>query len=322
MPVSQRFFGGNAPQQFTEGEDWKIPSGPFIRAIPENRLNSSSVFGTPGGGSSFWSSNTTLSVPVWGYPLIPKDLARDPSFEPAIAAEKEAAENALMLTYQKDLPAFKALLARLPELDAELSQLKSDMGAMETRVPAEAASSFRASKTATDSAARVSKDVQTTTPQAASALIAGPISRLTKLSSSLDVFANALNNASDEDDTSIIQSHRNRVLALQASLAIDLLKVDLTVPKKRAADDLSVVDPVLNSILHRLNIVSISPLVVFDTARLWPDAVGTRFGPGAGIRFTLVTFNLSLGYAWNVNGVRSEGPGALFFSLDVGNIFH
>jgi hypothetical protein len=321
MPVSQRFFGGNAPQQFTEGEDWKIPSGPFIRAIPENRLNSSSVFGTPVGGSSFWSSNMTLSVPVWGYPLIPKDLARDPSFEPAIAAEREAAENALMLTYQKDLPAFKALVSRLPELDAELSRLQSDMGAMETRVPPEAASSFRASKSATDSAARVSKDVQTTTPQAASALIAGPISRLTKLSRSLGVFANALNNASDADDTSIIQSHRNRVLALQASLANDLLKVDLTVPKKRAADDLSVVDPVLNSILHRLNIVSISPLLIFDVARLWPDAAGTRFGPGAGARFTLVTFDVTLGYAWNVHGVKSEGPGAMFFSLDVSNIF-
>lgn len=322
MPVSQRFFGGDASQQFTEGEDWRIPAGPFIRAIPQNRLNSSSVFGVSVGGSSFWSSNMTLSVPAWGYPLIPKDLAKDPSFEPAIAAEKTAAQNALILTYQKDLPAFKALVARLPELDSEISQLKSDMGAMETRLPAEAASSFRASKSATDSAARVSEEVQTTTPQAASALIAGPISRLTKLSGSLDVFANALHNASDEADASLIQSHRNQIVSLQASLANDLLKVDLTVPKKRAADDLSVVDPVLNSILHRLNIVSISPLIVFDTAHLWPDAAGTRFGPGAGVRFTLVTFNLTLGYAWNVNGAKSEGPGAMFFSLDVSNIFH
>jgi hypothetical protein len=322
MPVSQRFFGGDAWQQFTGSDDWKIPGGPFIRSIPQNRLNASSVFGAPVGGSSFWSSAFTFSAPIWGHPLIPKDLAKDPTLEPAIAAEKAAAKNALILTYEKDLPAFKALVVRLPELDAELSQLKSVMDSIEPRAVSQAEVSFKACKHAIDSAARTSKDVQTTTPQSARALIVGSVSRMSKLAESLDDLSNSLRSANDKDDADLLQSHRNNVLSLQTSLAADLQKIDLTIPEKRADDDLRVVDPVLNSILHKLNVVSVAPVAVFDTGRLWPDAGRTRLGPGAGARFTIVTFNVTLGYAWNVHGERTEGPGAMFFSLDVSDIFH
>jgi len=321
MPVPERFFGGDAERPFVEGADWKINDGPFIRSIPQNRLNASNVYGVPVGGSSFWSSNMTVALPVWGRPLVPKELATDPTFEPAIKAEKTAAQNALALTYQKDLPAFKNFISHLPPLDTELSQLRSALAGISEDSSAAVKSSLASSKSATESSIRVSNEVQTSTPQAASALVVGPVSRLTKLSTALERLERGLADAGENEGADAVHTHRENILRLQSSLADDIQKIDLTIPQKRAADELRVVDPVLDALLHKLNIISISPIAVFDCARLWPDAKGTRFGPGTGVRLSLVTLNVNLGYAWNIGGTKPEGPGAIFFSLDVSNFF-
>lgn len=52
---------------------------------------------------------------------------------------------------------------------------------------------------------------------------------------------------------------------------------------------------------------SVNPVFVFDAARLWPEGNGTRFGIGGGVRFTLVNFNITVGYAVNPNFASSLG---------------
>ena len=53
--------------------------------------------------------------------------------------------------------------------------------------------------------------------------------------------------------------------------------------------------------MNDLNVVSISAAGVFDAPRIWPNGDGTRYGVGSGIRFSLLNFNTTAGYAFNVN---------------------
>lgn len=82
----------------------------------------------------------------------------------------------------------------------------------------------------------------------------------------------------------------------------------------------------LETLIKEVNIYSISPVAVFDVAHIGPATGGlggTRYGPGGGIRFWLVsTFNFTLGYAWNPQHRPGEGPGAIFFSLETRDLFH
>jgi len=318
MPLSQRFFGGDAPQNFIAGDQWKIQSGPLIRSIPENRFNAADALGGPIGGTSFWSLNSTFSIPVWGRPLVPRELATDPKFPAAIDFELNSVRELLKLTYQKDLPAFKTLLNNMKPLSSELAQLASDLKTLSGNVPPAVVTSLVASQSATTSAVRNVEGVLGSNPGSAGFLIK---ERLTKIEKALDALASELAAAKMQANSDAMAAHRKKVAALQVSLTGDLAAIDLTVPTQKADQDLKVVRPVLDTFLHDLNIVSISPVAVFDAARLWPDRMGTRYGPGMGVRLTIVTFNVAVGYAWNVNGSKTEGPGALFFSLDISDVF-
>ena len=64
LPVAERFFGGNAAQNFIAGDDWMIRSSPFIRSFPQNSFPQTKVGGIPG-GDRFFSTNVTLAVTVW-----------------------------------------------------------------------------------------------------------------------------------------------------------------------------------------------------------------------------------------------------------------
>jgi hypothetical protein len=82
----------------------------------------------------------------------------------------------------------------------------------------------------------------------------------------------------------------------------------------------------LDVITKQMSITSISPVFVFDAARLGPQPVGpyagNRYGVGGGIRLTLLsTISFTTGYAVNVNPRPGEGTGAFFFSLTSRNLF-
>lgn len=67
--------------------------------------------------------------------------------------------------------------------------------------------------------------------------------------------------------------------------------------------------------------ISVSPVFVFDMARLGPrrinDSGGLRYGVGGGVRFTLASHvNVTVGYAANPDRRPWESRGAWFASLD------
>lgn len=76
VPVAERFFGGNRPEEFIQGDAWRINAGPLIRSFPQNRLNRVGA-GATVGGESFLAANLTLAQTVWSRPAIPAEVRRD-----------------------------------------------------------------------------------------------------------------------------------------------------------------------------------------------------------------------------------------------------
>ena len=66
--------------------------------------------------------------------------------------------------------------------------------------------------------------------------------------------------------------------------------------------------------LHELNIYSVSPVAMFDVARVWPVTEGVRYGVGPGLRLSLVNANFTLGYGFNPQRSDRESIGRSFLS--------
>jgi hypothetical protein len=316
LPVPERFFGGSALQPFIAGDTWSIQSAPFIRSIPENTLNG----GASIGGTSFFSTNLTVSTPVWGRALVPKEVASDPDFAPALNSTLASAQQTLADVYETDSPAFKAAMAALPQLQSALQQLEDELetyrkkAAPPANVDAEIASVEHTDQFAMQLAANVAKQKGV----GLKSLVKGNFSQVTRLTKDLG----DLESLAPAPETDRIKTLQNSIESLQSAIVNDLAEVDVNKAEARATRDLSAAKPMLNAFLHELNLIAISPVVIFDAARLWPDPEGMRYGVGGGIRVTVVTLNLTLGYAVNPNPRFQEGRGALFFSMKVANLFH
>jgi hypothetical protein len=148
VPVAERFFGGNRPEDFIQGDTWRINSSPLIRSFPQNRLNRTGL-GAPIGGENFFSANLTLAQTVWGRPAIPAEVRRDADFnvqfgaailglrntivgdEVLRSAPYLSAQEKLRKKYAPLLSGLKAALdaiptAGLPEDDADFLQRTKD----------------------------------------------------------------------------------------------------------------------------------------------------------------------------------------------------
>jgi len=109
--------------------------------------------------------------------------------------------------------------------------------------------------------------------------------------------------------------------AQQTRLAPQLLTIDIHEAKEEADSVIKQIEPVLDAFQHKLNGYAVSPVGIFDAARLWPDRNKTRYGIGGGLRLSVVNLNVTLGYAVNPNPQLREGRGAFFFKMDVTDIF-
>jgi hypothetical protein len=123
-----------------------------------------------------------------------------------------------------------------------------------------------------------------------------------------------------------ITSATSRVETLRTQMLAEFNQIDKAQAEKKAVADMAFTRRTLNTLFNDVNIYSISPVFVFDVARIGPrnDAFdGTRYGPGAGIRFELATTaHFTFGYAWNVKQGPGEGRGNIFFAIGVRDLFH
>jgi len=103
-------------------------------------------------------------------------------------------------------------------------------------------------------------------------------------------------------------------------------RVNLDFNDAEAIAHAKALDGMFNTLFKDVNIYSISPVFVFDVARIGPRSGsigGTRYGPGGGVRLELATTaHFTLGYAVNVNRGPGEGRGNLFFAIGIRDLFY
>lgn len=122
--------------------------------------------------------------------------------------------------------------------------------------------------------------------------------------------ADLLQNAKD------VRAGRQRLLAL-------LLKFQRPPGERWAFHQTGYFRNTTDVLVREFNVAAVSPVLIYDTARLWakPQARlgGFVHSFGFGGRFSLASADFTLGYAWAFPS--RLGRGALFFSLDIIDLF-
>jgi hypothetical protein len=304
IPLAARFFAGNRDDSFIPGDSWQIRDVPVIRAIPANRFYLTSE---GAGAGRFAAINLTFSYPVKSRPIVPKELSTDPEFNRLLHGEIVSATSVEQNYYTWKDPHFGAAMNQLPNL-------KKLLGALQSAV----------SPTQAD----CTDAIETAMFDVTSALAATGVAQYGDVSALLPVDSDDLQSvqAACTADDPAIQTAVAAVAAARASLIADFNAIDQKLAARKAANDIAFVDRTLNTLFHDLNLFSISPLAVFDTAWIGPAKGalgGNRIGPGGGLRLEIASsVDFTLGYAWNVNRQPGEGKGALFFSIGVRDLFH
>ena len=112
---------------------------------------------------------------------------------------------------------------------------------------------------------------------------------------------------------------------LQKQIKQGLKRVTVSEIERKANQDVAYTSRILDTTFRELNLIGISPVAMFDVARIGGRGAsgfgGTRYGLGGGIRVSIVSLDLTTGYSWNPNRRPGEGRGAFVFSLDVSDLF-
>ncbi len=134
-----------------------------------------------------------------------------------------------------------------------------------------------------------------------------------------------LTDAGLSQDAAQLGADAKKLSALQAEIKSELKRIAVPVVERKANQDIAYTGRALDVIFRELNIVAISPVLLFDAARIGDKELmsvsETRYGLGAGIKFSLVTLDVTTGYSWNVNRKPGEPRGAFVFSLDISDLF-
>ena len=329
IPAAERFFGGNDPAWFIPGDSWMIHNGPVIRSIPANRFN----FTSQGAGAeSFAALNLTVAAPVKAWPLVPPVVKKEA--QPLLDGQITSAASILQNHYAFTDPGFQQILQLIQPLQNALGALGAAVTAAQAGNPGLPAQPF------TDCANKLlganfnignalRKQAASKKDDSLYGSAIAPISDvLDVLRACVDRLIPQLNgstSASASADAKRIQDAAAAARNLRDQMSGLDQKIQPAAAVK-AADDTRFVRRTINTLLNDMNVFSVSPVAVFDVARIGPagpGVSGVRYGPGGGIRLGIASFvNFTAGYAWNVNRQPGEGPGAVFFSIGVRDLCH
>ncbi|HEU4834396.1 MAG TPA: hypothetical protein VFS90_08280 [Pyrinomonadaceae bacterium] len=322
VPLPERFFGGRNEEFLIANDDWQIRANPVIRAIPGNRFFQT----TEGaGGREFFSYNLTAAYGIWRQTLVPEELTTDDDFKSELEGAITTVTNTLQNYYSSKDPHYNNVVAQLPAAQTALNDLKTAVATAQASRP-DQEELFKACTRAVNGGLRRINSAMT--PQGADpfGLIASVLSddpdeiQLLKVNQTCETDLNGVLHDAN------ITAATGRVETLRKAMTAEFKQIDEARAQKQATDDLAFTRRTLNTLFNDVNIYSISPVFVFDMARIGPRNGafgGTRYGPGAGIRFELATTaHFTLGYAWNVKQGPGEGRGNIFFAIGVRDLFH
>ncbi len=333
LPVGERFFGGNAEQNFTATDSWVIRSNPMIRSFPQNSFDRNSAGGILG-GDRFFSANATVALTVWGKPLVPTEIVDD-DFNNTAEVGLNFAESTLKTEYLKETTEFKKMTGKIDPLvqaldrvDQEVSTIdgSSSLQSIKDRIAVTRGDLLDAMTTA--------RAIQNDLKQGSSKtgdirkLVVGfpavPVdSSVTKVVKDLQVLASL---------PSLPANHlTERIIDLEAKrrdMADSFLDLGTSPAEKKAESkakrDMIYPRRVFSELVHDANLIALSPVAIFDSARLWQrdrTANKIRFAIGPGLRLSIVSLDVTAGYAWNPNREPWESRGAFLFKMEASNLF-
>lgn len=322
VPLPERFFGGNNEEFLIAGDTWQIRANPVIRAIPGSKF-----FRTPegAGSKSFFSYNFTAAYGFWRKTLVPEELLTDPDFNTQLQGAITTVTSTLQNYYASKDRHFTNVVAQLPAGQTALEQLQAAVNAAQEARPGQEPDLFKACSKAVGGAIRRVKSAI----KPAKADQYGLVMFLLSEDPTEFQFLRATQacgelNATIQDNT--IGTAITKVGKLRSSMLDDFNQIDQANAAQQAKNDMNFTRRTLDTLFNDVNIYSISPVVVFDVARISPASNGlggTRYGPGGGIRLELASVaHFTLGYAWNVKGGPGEGRGNVFFTIGIRDLFH
>ena len=314
IPASARFYGGNREEPFMPGDNWNIRSNPVIRSIPANRFSQTE---NGQGGTRFISYNMTAGIPIWRRPLVPSELSHDSEFTDELNGQLQTATSLLQPDYAaKDLH-FQRVTARLDELQSSLDKLQALVSAAQLSAPELFAQQLKVCVSAINTANRRAQAAV----QSRGAAQYGDVSTLLTVNETEDrlnkVHSACLQGLNSPQDVQITAAAES-VEEIHSEMEKEFALIDQSVASKQAESEMSYVKRTLNSILYEMNFLSLGPMLMFDVAHMGPagSKLGTRYGIGGGLRFTLVSHvDFTVGYAANPKRITGEAPGAFFFSM-------
>lgn len=329
IPLAERFFGGNNEQTFIASDAWEIRANPVIRAIP-----GSSFFRTPSGdgGDAFFSYNLTAAYAVWRKPLIPSELSKDDEFNGLLQGQLTSAEEFVKLYFlTKDAHFVEAAdfiktPAGNPRLQSALTALSTAVSAAQTSHPGQHANEFKGC----DSSLRRATSRATNGEQSKGEKLYSYVASLLSADEDLLTEVNqrcviTLNGPGVLNGDPAIAQAGARVDQIRATMETEFGQIDENAAAQKAKEDMTFARRTINTILYDVNLYSISPVFVFDVARLKANQTafgGVRYGPGAGLRLELVSaVHFTGGYAWNTRQGPGEAKGTFFFSMGVRDLF-
>ena len=322
VPLPERFFGGNNEEFLIAGDTWQIRANPVIRAIPGSKF-----FRTPegAGSKSFFSYNFTAAYGYWRKTLVPEELTTDPDFNSQLQGALTTVTSTLQNYYASKDRHFPNVVAQLPAGQTALEQLQTAVNAAQEARPGQLPDLFKPCTRAVGGAIRRVKSA--ITPKAADQY--GLVLFLLSEDPTEFQFLRATQACGDLNATiqdNAIATAITQVGTLRTAMVGEFNQIDQANAAQQAKNDMTFTRRTLNTLFNDVNIYSISPVIVFDVARIGPangGLGGTRYGPGGGVRLELASVaHFTLGYAWNVNGAPGEGRGNVFFTIGIRDLFH
>ncbi len=304
VPVGERFFGGNVAMPFVQAEDWRIRAAPLIRSMPNRGLSRLSQEANLG-GENYFALNLTLAATAWRLPLLPPEISREPDFDMALRVAKGGALGAMIGEYQADVPRtadevemLKQIADAVPPIVSQLEQLEIEN-----------------SDTDWFDCTFITADIKDTSKKLQSER--GVVGQVTDSTEEAITACREEQKISEEQAESLFGDLLALVQKLQAGFDA---RPDVIAATARARREFKLPNRAIDAFTNEMNLLSISPLAIFDAARIGPQASaaggGMRYGVGAGVRFGLASHvNFDIGYAFNPDAKPWEGRGAFFFSM-------
>lgn len=324
IPLPERFFGGNNEEVFLPGDSWQIRANPVIRAIPGSRLYRTNE---GDGGDKFFSYNLTAAYSVWRKPLMPSEIVDDADFNTELQDAIDVVTGNLQNYHvTKDTHYGKLVAQLLPTVPTALDDLKLAVQQSQQTRPGQFETQFDNCLKAINTAARRTRsavEARDVGQQYGSvrALLSPSVevdeNRLAKVMTCVAELSSV--NAVDP----AVATASSSLDRIRVSMETEFGQIDQSQAESRAKAEMAFTRRTLNTLFNEVNLYSVSPVFVFDVARLGSGDGSLRYGPGAGLRFEFASAaHFTGGYAWNIRPRPGEGRGTFFFSLGVRDLFH